>query len=78
MKQLFIFSLLSLLFLTGCSENNDPAAPVYKGTEQVLGNGKAYSWVKFSTTNIPTSIGFTLTSLKERWIICLTAAWHWS
>lgn len=61
MKQLLTFSLLALLFLTGCSENNTPSAPTYKGTEQTLGNGKAYSWVKFSTDNIPTSIGFTLT-----------------
>ncbi|MFN8347617.1 MAG: DUF5602 domain-containing protein [Spirosomataceae bacterium] len=61
MKQLLTLSLLSLLFLAGCTENNDPVAPTYKGAEQALGNGKAYSWVKFSTDNLPTSIGFTLT-----------------
>lgn len=61
MKQLFTFSLLALLFLTGCNKENDPVAPTYKGTEQALGNGKAYSWVKFSTDGKPTSIGFTLT-----------------
>ena len=61
MKQLLTFSLLALFFLTGCSENNTPSAPTYKGAEQTLGNGKASSWVKFSADNIPTSIGFTLT-----------------
>lgn len=61
MKHLLKFSLLSLLFLAACTEKNDPVAPTYKGAEQALGNGKAYSWVKFSTDNLPTSIGFTLT-----------------
>jgi hypothetical protein len=63
MKNLFTIPLLALLFLTGCDDNDDTVAvaPTYKGTEQALGNGKAYSWVKFTTDNKPTAIGFTLT-----------------
>jgi hypothetical protein len=61
MKQLLTFSLLGLLFLTGCDKNNEPVATTFSGKEETLGNGKAYSWVKFSADNIPTSIGFTLT-----------------
>lgn len=61
MKALFTSSLLALFFITGCNTNNDPSAPTYKGAEQAIGNGKAYSWATFSSDGKPTSLGFTLT-----------------
>ena len=60
MKQLFASIFAAALMLTACSDNNEPQANTFNGTPQNLGNGKAFSWVKFSADNIPTSIGFTL------------------
>lgn len=59
MKKLFFIGLASLMMLASCKDAVDPN-PTYKGTEQTLGNGKAYAWVKF-TGDKPTSIGLTLT-----------------
>lgn len=47
------------MILVGCSK--EEIAPTYTGAEQTLGNGKAYTWAKFSTDGKPTSIGLTLT-----------------
>ena len=61
MKKLIITCLASVLLLASCSKDEVATAPTYKGSEQTLGNGKVYTWVKFSTDNKPTSIGLTLT-----------------
>lgn len=60
MKNLIFSSLVFAIMLAGCSKD-EAVAPTYKGAEQALGNGKVYSWTKFSTDNKPTSLGFTLT-----------------
>jgi hypothetical protein len=60
MKNLLYLSLAAALMLTSCNKE-EAVAPTYKGAEQTLGNGKAYSWVKFSSDDKPTSVGFTLT-----------------
>lgn len=60
MKNLFFTLLAFVLMLAGCSQD-EAVAPTYKGAEQTLGNGKVYSWVKFSTDDKPTSVGFTMT-----------------
>ena len=56
--------LLVLLFATammlGCSKDEN-VAPTYTGASQNIGNGKAYSWIKFTTDNKPSSLGFTMT-----------------
>ncbi len=61
MKKLLFICLASALMLAGCNKSDatDPN-PTYKGTEQVLGNGKVYTYLKF-TGDKPTSIGMTLT-----------------
>jgi hypothetical protein len=59
MKKL-IFSMLIVSVLAGCTKNTTDPNPTYKGTEQVLGSGKAYTWVKFIGDN-PSSIGVTFT-----------------
>ena len=47
----------------GCSKTTDAVTvvPTYNGTEQVLGNGKAFTWAKFTADGKPTSLGVTLT-----------------
>jgi hypothetical protein len=59
MKPKLLLFLLASGVLWACSK--DEPAPTYTGAQQTLGNGKAYSWVKFTTDGKPTSIGFTLT-----------------
>jgi hypothetical protein len=62
MKYLFTLTLVTFVLLLGCEKaEEDPGNPTYKGTEQTLGNGKAYSWVTFAADNNPLSIGITLT-----------------
>ncbi len=62
MKNLLLLLTVLATFLVSCSTNDQtPSASVYKGAEQTIGNGKAYSWAKFSADNQPTSVGFTLT-----------------
>jgi hypothetical protein len=60
MKNVLLIFTLFMGGLLSCSKDQD-VAPTYKGTEQTLGNGKAYSWAKFTTDGKPTAIGFTLT-----------------
>jgi len=54
-----------LSFAISCKSTDpvapNPGVPNYKGTEQTLGNGKVYTWAKFSADNKPTSIGITFT-----------------
>lgn len=61
MKNLIWATLASVVLLAGCKENEttDPN-PTYRGDAQKLGNGQAYSWVKFAGDK-PTSIGMTFT-----------------
>lgn len=59
MKNL-IFVCIAAFLLMSCDKNTTDPNPTYKGTEQALGNGKAYTWVKF-TGDKPTSIGVTFT-----------------
>lgn len=61
MRHLFTLTLVAFVLLMGCEKNEDPGNPTYKGPEQTLGNGKAYSWVSFAADNNPLSIGITLT-----------------
>lgn len=56
----FIFALVVALAFTGCTKNSTDPNPTYKGVEQTLGDGKAYTWVKF-TGDKPSSIGVTFT-----------------
>lgn len=56
----FTFLCFTALVLTSCRKNTTDPNPTYKGTEQALGNGKAYTWVQFMGDK-PTSIGVTLT-----------------
>lgn len=58
MKKLLTFLVASVLMF-GCKD--DETTPLYKGPEQVLGSGKAYSWIKLDASGKPTSIGFTMT-----------------
>jgi hypothetical protein len=60
MKQSLMGLGLCVFLLVGCNEE-DEVAPTYKGAEQSIGNGKAYTWAKFSTDGKPTSLGFTMT-----------------
>ena len=62
MKNLFLFLMASALMFSSCktAEVATPA-PNYVGPEQVLGNGKIYSWLRVSADDKPTSIGVTLT-----------------
>lgn len=61
MKKLFFACTASVALLTGCetTETANPN-PTYKGVEQTLGNGKAYTWVKF-VGDKPTALGVTFT-----------------
>jgi Domain of unknown function (DUF5602) len=62
MKTLIFTSVtLFMLTLVACTKDEAPTPKTYKGTEQALGNGKAYSWVTFSENNTPTAIGMTFT-----------------
>ena len=62
MKNLLLLLTVLATFLVSCStKDQTPSASVYKGAEQTIGNGQAYSWAKFSAHNQPPSIGFTLT-----------------
>ena len=61
MKNIIFVCFVFVLILSGCKKDevvSDPN-PTYKGVEQAIGNGKVYSWVKF-TGDKPTSIGMTL------------------
>ena len=60
MKNLFLFLMASALMFSSC-KTAEVVTPNYNGAEQVLGNGKAFTWMKFSSDNKPTSIGVTLT-----------------
>lgn len=59
MKTLILSLGLTCMLVSGCKTTG--IAPTYTGTEKVLGNGKAFTWVKFSDDNKPTTIGITLT-----------------
>ena len=61
MKKLFIIYAALLMVSVGCQKNEVTIPQTYKGVEQTLGNGKAYSWVTFSESNLPSSIGMTFT-----------------
>jgi len=61
MKKLFIIYAALLMVSVGCQKNEVTTPQTYKGVEQTLGNGKAYSWVTFSESNLPSSIGMTFT-----------------
>jgi hypothetical protein len=60
MKNLILFLMASALMFSSC-KSSEVATPNYNGAEQVLGNGKIYSWLKVSADDKPTSIGVTLT-----------------
>ena len=60
MKKLLLYFVATLVLFSSC-EKSDDVAPTYKGAEQTLGNGKAYSWAKFTVEGTPSSLGFTLT-----------------
>jgi hypothetical protein len=60
MKKLIFICAASILMLAGCNKDTTDPNPTYKGAEQAIGNGKIYSWVKF-TGDKPTSIGVTFT-----------------
>ncbi len=60
MKQLIFICAASILMFAGCKGTTADPNPTYNGAEQALGNGKVYSWVKF-TGDKPTSIGVTFT-----------------
>ena len=60
MKNLILFLMVSALMFSSCKSSKD-AIPNYTGAEQVLGNGKIYSWLRVSSDDKPTSIGVTLT-----------------
>ncbi|RDB05990.1 hypothetical protein [Runella aurantiaca] len=61
MKKLFFACATLLMMLGSCKKDEVTTPQTYKGAEQTLGNGKAYSWVTFSENNLPTSIGMTFT-----------------
>jgi Domain of unknown function (DUF5602) len=56
-----IFLLLSIVAGIFSCKSDEAVAPTYKGTEQSIGNGKAFTWAKFTTDGKPTSVGFTMT-----------------
>jgi hypothetical protein len=56
-----VFYLIAFVAIVSSCKSTEVATPNYNGAEQVLGNGKAFTWVKFSSDNKPTSIGVTLT-----------------
>ena len=61
MKNIIFSCAFLAIILAGCKKDeaiSDPN-PIYKGTEQTFGNGKIYSWVKF-TGDKPSSVGVTL------------------
>ena len=60
MKHLLFITAASILMFMGC-KSTEVATPNYNGTAQVLGNGTAFTWAKFSADNKPTSIGITFT-----------------
>jgi len=59
MKNLIFLLVVSLLLFVSC-KSTEVAMPNYNGAEQILGNGKAFTWIKLSSDNKPTSIGVTL------------------
>jgi Domain of unknown function (DUF5602) len=59
-KLLFVFAASAVL-LASCSKDEVATAPTYKGPEKALGDGKASTWVSFSTDDKPTAIGIRLT-----------------
>jgi Domain of unknown function (DUF5602) len=61
MKKILVTLALSGLLMAGCKEEVAVVAPIYKGVEQTLGDGKVFTWAKFSIDDKPTSVGFTLT-----------------
>lgn len=60
MKNLILFFTTLIMMFVSC-KSTEVVTPNYNGAEQVLGNGKAYTWMKFSSDKKPTSIGVTLT-----------------
>ena len=60
MKNIIFTCALSLMILAGCKKDEaiTNLNPTYKGVEQTIGDGKVYSWVKF-TGDKPNSIGMT-------------------
>ncbi|MCU0469428.1 MAG: DUF5602 domain-containing protein [Arcicella sp.] len=61
MKKIFFTCLASAMLMVSCKKEEattDPN-PTYNGVAQTIGNGKAYTWVKFNGDK-PTSIGLTL------------------
>lgn len=63
MKKIFIFYVSTILLLVGCKtdDSTNVGPQIYKSAEQTLGNGKVFTWTKFSVDNVPTSVGFTMT-----------------
>ena len=59
MKTLFSAFAVSILVCFGCKTAD--VAPNYNGPEQVLGNGKVFTWAKFGADKKPTTVGFTMT-----------------
>jgi hypothetical protein len=59
MKKIIYFLVVSTMILSSCKKDviADPN-PTYNGVEQSLGNGKVFSYMKF-TGDKPTSIGIT-------------------
>jgi Domain of unknown function (DUF5602) len=60
MKKLLFSCVALITILTACDKTTTDPNPTYKSAEQALGNGKVYSWAKF-TGDKPSSIGFTMT-----------------
>jgi hypothetical protein len=59
MKKTFLL-LTSIVFLAiGCKKED--SANTFKSASQNLGEGKVFTWVKFSDDDVATSVGFTLT-----------------
>ncbi len=60
-KQFLFFAFAALLMLGSCKKDEVTVPQTFKGAEQTLGSGKAYSWVTFSADNLPTAVGMTFT-----------------
>ena len=63
MKTLISAFAVCVLLYFGCKTADDAplVAPNYNGPEQVLGNGKVFTWAKFGADNNPTTVGLTMT-----------------
>ena len=64
MKTIISLLIASGLVFVSCKTKTTevtPAAPNYTGDSQVLGNGKAFTWLRVDANQNPTSVGVTLT-----------------